>query len=73
MNETQAAAPPRMTVDEFLAWDGGGHQGKLELVDGLVQAMAPASATHAMIQGNLILLIRNHLRRQNSLCRVAPA
>ena len=35
MNETQAAAPPRMTVDEFLAWDSGGHQGKLELVDGL--------------------------------------
>ena len=67
MNETQAAAPPRMTVDEFLAWDGGGHQGKLELVDGLVRAMAPASATHAMIQGNLIL-IGNHLCRQNSLC-----
>lgn len=72
MSETQAAAPPRMTVDEFLAWDGGGHQGKLELIDGLVRAMEPASATHAMIQGNLIFLIGNYMRRQNSLCRVAP-
>jgi Uma2 family endonuclease len=72
MSETQAAAPPRMTVDEFLDWDGGGHQGKLELVDGLVRAMAPASATHVLIQGNLTVLIGNHLRRQNSPCRVAP-
>ena len=52
MNETQAAAPPRMTVDEFLAWDGGGHQGKLELVDGLVGDGAGKWAP--TIQGNLI-------------------
>jgi Uma2 family endonuclease len=72
MSETHAAEPKRMTVDEFLAWDGGGHQGRLELVDGLVRAMAPASATHVLIQGNLILLIGNHLLRRNSSCRVAP-
>lgn len=63
---------PRMTVEDFLAWDGGGHQGKLELVDGLVRAMAPASATHAIIQGNLVIAIGNHLRKRKSGCRVAP-
>jgi Uma2 family endonuclease len=63
---------PRFTTEEFLEWDGGGHQGKLELVHGLVRAMAPASATHSMIQGNIYFLIRSHLSRQNSPCRVLP-
>jgi Uma2 family endonuclease len=58
-----------MTVDEFLAWDGGGHVGKLELIDGLVRAMAPASATHAIIQGNIVTAINNHLRAKRSACR----
>jgi Uma2 family endonuclease len=62
----------RMTVEEFLAWSGGGHQGKLELVDGVVCAQQPASATHALIQGNLVVLIRQHLRVKKSPCRVAP-
>lgn len=67
-----AQPKPRMTVEEFLAWDGGGHVGKLELVDGVVRAMAPASATHAIIQGNLVAAIHAHLRRSGSSCRVAP-
>ena len=53
-----------MTVEEFLDWDGGGHVGKLELVDGVVRAMSPASASHSVIQ--------NHLRKKRSPCRVAP-
>ena len=61
---------PLMTVEEFLAWDGGGHVGKLELVDGVVRAMAPASATHSVIQGNLAFLIGAHLRQRASKCRV---
>ncbi len=27
----EKATQPRMTVEEFLAWDGGGHVGKLEV------------------------------------------
>lgn len=68
----KAKSTKPMTVDEFLAWDGGGHVGKLELVDGVVRAMSPASATHSVIQGNLVALIQNHLRKQRSPCRVAP-
>ncbi len=62
----------RMTLEEFFAWGGGGHPGKLELVDGLVRAMAPASATHSVIQGNIVIAIGNHLRAKGSPCRVMP-
>ncbi len=58
-----------MTLDEFLAWDGGGHVGKLELWEGIVRAMAPASAVHGMVQLNIGTAINNHLRAQKSPCR----
>jgi Uma2 family endonuclease len=61
---------PRMTVEEFLDWDGGGHQGKMELVNGIVVAMAPASATHGVIQGNIVRAIGNHIQRQGMPCLV---
>ena len=58
-----------MTVAEFLAWDAG--DGRLwQLVDGEPQAMAPASRTHAAIQGELCRLIANHLAERSRLCSV---
>lgn len=66
---TARREPGSMTLDEFLAWDGGGHVGKLELWHGLVRAMAPASAVHAMIQLNLARVIGNHLRAHQRQCR----
>ena len=72
MNGTAARNQPHtMTVEEFLAWDGAGHVGKLELVDGIPRAMAPASATHGLIQGNIITAFNNHLRKSGSKCRAA--
>ena len=67
------SAPPRaapMTVEEFFAWDGGGHVGKLELVDGVVRAVAPPSATHSLIQANHAAAIKTHPRASKSPCRV---
>ena len=61
---------PTMTVEDFLAWDGDGHQGKLELVDGEVRAMSPASATHGLIQAALAILIGQHLKRGGTRCRI---
>lgn len=58
-----------MTVDDFLSWDGGGHVGKIELIDGLPRLMAPASATHSFIQGNVVTAINIHLRGRKSPCR----
>jgi Uma2 family endonuclease len=41
--------PDFLTVDAFLAWDTP--MGSLwQLVDGVPQAMAPASPTHGLIQ-----------------------
>lgn len=61
--------PELMTVEEFLDWDGGGHIGKLELVDGVPRGMSPASASHAIIQANIVTAITNHLRRTGRPCR----
>ena len=67
---TQPAPAMRMTADEFIDWDGGGHQGKLELVHGEVRAMSPASGTHALIQATVAHIIRTHLQARRLPCRV---
>lgn len=65
-----AAKPRTMTVEEFLDWDGGGHVGKLELVEGEVRTMSPASGDHAIIQANLAVLIGSELKSRKGPCRV---
>lgn len=59
-----------MTVDEFLAWEPGDRR-KWELVDGVPRAMAPAKATHSLLQSELARLIGNHLLDQGSPCYAA--
>ena len=71
MTAQQKLSLPPMSVDEFLTWDGGGHVGKLELVEGTVRAMAPASLAHGTIQLNIGAALQNHLRGTKSRCRVA--
>lgn len=61
---------PRMTADQFMDWDGGGLLGKLELVNGEVRAISPASGTHSLIQANLAGLIWAHLRANELPCRI---
>lgn len=70
MTGAQQKRTQLMTVTEFLDWDGGGLQGKLELVNGEVVAMSPASGTHSRIQATLSYLMDAHLRRNKSPCRV---
>jgi Uma2 family endonuclease len=67
---TALSLPDCLTVDAFLAWDApmGSHW---QLVDGTPQAMAPASPTHALIQGEAAALIRIHLTSTNRPCAVA--
>jgi len=59
-----------MTVEMFLDWDGGGHRGKLELVNGEVRAMSPASATHGIIQASIAISLGNQLRKTGLPSRV---
>ena len=61
--------PPRMTVDDFLDWPGDGTAKRYQLVDGEPRAMAPASATHGVIQATLTSLIRNRLVETGRRCR----
>lgn len=70
MVSSQPAPLPHMTAEEFVAWSGDGYQGRLELVNGEVRAMSPASGTHALIQANLAYLIRTHLLTTKTPCRV---
>ncbi|MDX2260015.1 MAG: Uma2 family endonuclease [Hyphomicrobiaceae bacterium] len=59
-----------MTVEEFLDWDGGGHPGKMELVNGIVVAMAPTSATHGIIQLSIGRALAEHIQKNALPCRV---
>ncbi len=61
---------PRMTVEEFYDFDGGGHRGKIELVNGQLRLQSYASGGHATIQGNITTLIGMHLRAKRPGCRV---
>jgi Uma2 family endonuclease len=45
--------PGRMTVDEFLAWAMAQPEGRFELVDGAVVAMAPERAAHARLKARV--------------------
>lgn len=64
-------APPRMSLNEFLAWDPGDRSGRAwQLIDGEPVAMAPGSETHAAIQSEIARLLGNHLLEQRSPCRV---
>jgi Uma2 family endonuclease len=61
--------PDGMAVDAFLAWDAP--VGQLwQLIDGVPQAMAPASPIHGQIQGEVAALIRNHLIAKGGPCFV---
>lgn len=61
--------PEFLTVTRFIAWDAPGGA-VWQLVDGMPQAMAPASGTHAVIQGEVGSLIRNHLAARAPDCRM---
>ena len=58
----------RMTVDDFVDWPGDGTAKRYQLVDGEPRAMAPASATHGVIQATLASIIRNRLIESKSPC-----
>jgi Uma2 family endonuclease len=58
-------APHHMTVDEFVAWVG---DERWELVDGEPRAMAPASATHGIIQARVASVLNQHLDARGGHC-----
>ena len=71
MSETARRVPAVMDTAEFLTWDAPG-DGRWQLIDGQPQAMAPASETQNIIQGELGALIRNHLVAMGRRCTLVP-
>jgi Uma2 family endonuclease len=64
-------SPSWMTYADFLDWPGDGTAKRYQLVDGDPCAMAPASATHGLIQAKLARIIDEHLTRIGRRCSVA--
>lgn len=57
--------PRHLTVDEFIARAPGD---RWELIDGEPRAMAPASATHGIIQARLASVLTRHLDARGAGC-----
>jgi Uma2 family endonuclease len=71
MTTARKSLPPRMSVADFLDWPGDGRAKGFQLVDGEPRAMAPASATHGIIQATLARLIAQRLVETGSQCIAA--
>ena len=69
-NAVLKAPPPSMSLAEFLQWPGDGSAKHHELVDGVVRAMAPAAATHGIIQARLAYLFTRRLDEDKRRCSV---
>lgn len=64
--EGYALQKPRMTAEEYLAWDAGQTE-KTEFIAGEVFAMAGGEDRNATVAGNLYIAMRQHL--SGSPCR----
>lgn len=58
---------PRMSIDEFLAWDSGDDL-RYELVNGWVVAQSAPSKNHGQVDINLGTAIKNRLRAADRPC-----
>jgi Uma2 family endonuclease len=64
-------AKPLMTVDEFLAW-AEGRDGRWELQDGELVAMAPQRLAHIDTKYEVVSALKSAIRRANALCHAVP-
>jgi Uma2 family endonuclease len=62
--------PHLMSADQFLDWRTPDGTDRWELVDGIPRAMAPPSDRHALIHGEVLRLVGNHLAEQRPDCRI---
>ena len=60
-------SPTRLSVAEFLAWNGPAGQ-KFQLVDGEPRAMSPSNRTHGTLQSELAWLLTSHFRATGAPC-----
>jgi Uma2 family endonuclease len=65
------AAKPSMTVEEFLAW-AEGRDGRWELQDGELVAMAPERMAHVETKYEVVAALKAAIRSANELCHAVP-
>ena len=61
-----------MTFDEFLAWAMAQPEGRFELVDGKVVAMAPERVAHARLKSEVWLALRDAIKSAGLPCEALP-
>ncbi len=61
-----------MTVDEFLAWGEAQEEGRYELQDGQVIAMAPERVIHTETKATAWLALREAIKAANLPCHAVP-
>lgn len=61
-----------MTVDEFIAWAMAQPEGRFELVDGTVVAMAPERAAHARLKARVWRAFDDQIRERGLHCEGLP-
>ena len=64
--------PGRMTVEEFVAWAMTQPEGRFELVNGAVVAMAPERAAHARLKARVWRALDDRIRERGLPCEVLP-
>jgi Uma2 family endonuclease len=60
------------TADEFIAWALEQPEGRFELDNGTVVAMAPERASHATVKGNAFVALRHALGERGLMCQAFP-
>ena len=60
------------TADEFIAWAMEQPTGRFELDNGVVVAMAPERANHAVAKLNAVIALRNAIGAQGHSCQALP-
>ena len=61
-------APAPMTVEEFIDWAMAQPEGRYELVDGEVVAMAPERIAHARLKAEIWLALREAIAAKGLPC-----
>jgi Uma2 family endonuclease len=66
-----SVATPLMTVDEFLGW-AERRQGRWELQDGELVAMAPERLLHSETKYEVVTALKAAIKRANAPCHAVP-
>jgi Uma2 family endonuclease len=69
---TRQPDPSNFTADAFIAWAMEQPTGRFELDNGVVVAMAPERASHAVAKLNAAIAMRNAISAQRLPCQVFP-